>query len=209
MEFSFDRSGPKVLIYHTHTTERYLKNISELNKKVPNWTLDERYNVVKVGDELANQLHKKYNIDVIHNGTVHNYPNTTGFYVRSRDTVQKILKGNPSIKLLIDIHRDGVDKNKLRVVKNIDGKSVAQIMFVVGTVNPNWRENFKLALKLQNKLNEIAPGLARPIYLDNFIYNQDLGNGALLVEIGGDGNVVNESVESAKYLARAIYEVIK
>lgn len=209
LKFSLDRSGPKALIYHTHTTEAYLKSISELNKKVPNWTLDEHYNVIRVGDELANQLRKTYGMDVIHNGTVHNYPNTTGFYTRSRDTVQKIIKGNPSIRLMIDVHRDGVRDEKLRVVKTINGKATAQIMFVIGTVNPNWRENFKLALKLQNKLNEIAPGLARPIYLDNYTYNQDMGYGALIVEMGGDGNVISESVESAKYLAGAINEVVK
>ncbi len=209
LKFSFDKNGPKVLIYHTHTTEAYLKNLSELGRNVPNWTLDERYSVVRVGDELANQLSRVFGIDVIHNGTIHNYPNTTGFYTRSRETVQRILKGNPSIRLLIDLHRDGVSGSKLRVTRNIGGKTVAQIMFVVGTANPSWRENFKLALKLQNKLNEIAPGIARPIYLDNYTYNQDLGYGALIVEMGGDGNVITEAVESAKYLAQAISEVMR
>lgn len=178
--------------------------------KTESWTRDARYNVLRVGDELYQTLKTKYGIDTIHNGTVHDYPNSNSAYVRSRSTVTKIISGNPSIRIMIDLHRDGLKGNKkLRAVKEINKKNAAQIMFVIGAGNPNWRENFKLAVKLQNKLNEICPGLAKPIFISENTYNQNIINGALIAEIGGDGNLISESVESAKYLARAISEVAK
>ncbi|NLD49399.1 MAG: stage II sporulation protein P [Clostridiaceae bacterium] len=214
IKFDFSKKGPKVLIYHTHTTEGYLKNASELNKKgIPERTNDERYNVVRVGEELARILESKYKIDVIHNATVHNYPNDNVAYGKSLTTASNILKSYPSIQFVFDIHRDGVDDRKLRVVKEINKKNAAQVMFVVGTHSsklnhPQWKENLKLAIKLQQKLNEKYPGLARPIFVSKNRYNQHLSNNSLIIEIGGDGNLVSECVESAKYVAEAINDVI-
>jgi len=77
LNISFDKKGPKVLIYHTHTTEGFIKDLSELDKSgIPSRTTDNRYNVVRVGEELAQTLRKKYGIEVIHNATVHNHPRT-------------------------------------------------------------------------------------------------------------------------------------
>ncbi|HPD01290.1 MAG TPA: stage II sporulation protein P, partial [Acetivibrio sp.] len=207
LNLSFDKKGPKILIYHTHTNEGYLKDISELEKDgVPSRTTDARYSVVRVGEELANQFRKKYGIEVIHNATMHNYPSDTGCYARSLNTATSILKSYPSIKIVLDIHRDGIGQKKLRVATKINNKSVAGIMFVVGTdttglEHPNWRENLKFAITLQQKLNEKYPGITRPIYISYNRYNQHLTPGALIVEIGGDGNTIDECLESAKYLA--------
>lgn len=213
IKFDFSKKGPKVLIYHTHTTEGYLKNADELNKKgIPERTNDERYNVVRVGEELAKTLENKYKIDVIHNATVHNYPNDNVAYGKSLTTATNILKSYPSIQFVFDIHRDGVTGRKLRVVKEINNKNAAQVMFVVGTnsklSHPQWRENLKLAIKLQQKLNEKYPGLARPIYISKNRYNQHLSNNSLIIEIGGDGNLISECLESAKYVAEALNDVI-
>lgn len=150
---------------------------------------------------------------MIHNATVHNQPSDTGAYGRSLNTATNILKSYPSIKIVLDIHRDGLGESKLRVASKINGKDTAKIMFVVGTdgtglEHPNWRENLKLALKLQQKLNEKYPGITRPVYMSRNRYNQHLTNGSLIVEIGGDGNTINECLESAKYLAEVLNEVI-
>ena len=204
LKFKFDRKGPKVLIYHTHTSESYLQG----------WTNDGRYGVIKVGEEIAKNLRKKYNMDVIHNATINDYDFNSS-YVNALGTANKIIKGNPSVRIVLDVHRDGLAKGekKLRVVQQVKGKNAAQIMFVVGTNasglnHPNWKENLKLALKLQEKLNAISPGLAKPIYISKNRYNQHVTTGALIVEIGGDGNTIAEGLESTKYLSQAVKAVV-
>jgi stage II sporulation protein P len=208
-----NKSGPQVLIYHTHTTEAYLKSISELGSDLPSRLTDQRYNVLAVGDELAKLL-KQDGIGVIHNGTNHLAQGDIGAYGRSLETITNIIKGNPSIVMTLDIHRDGYGEGKkLRSVVDIKGKSAAKIMFVVGTnynlQHPNWKENLKLALRLQKYLEDNYPGITRPIYISSNRYNEHVTNGSLIAEVGGDGNTISEATESMKYLANAIYEVLK
>lgn len=205
-----DKKGPKILVYQTHTTESFLKNIGELNQKVASRTSNNKYNVVSVGNALISNL-KKYNIDVLHNTTIHDkdYNNS---YVESLKTLTSYVGKYPSLKMAIDLHRDAISSEKLRVVKQINGKNVAQVMFVIGTdsklTNPQWKENLKLAIKLQSRLNEICPGLAKPIYISKNRYNQHLINGSVIIEVGGDGNVIDECVRSTTYLAQAINDVL-
>ena len=213
LNIKFDKKGPQMLIYHTHTTESYIKKLEDLNKKgIQNRTQDERYNVVRVGAELKQHLESKYGFNVMHNSTINDYIYNSS-YAKGRTTAEQILKGNPSIKIIFDVHRDAVRDGHLRVVKEVNKKKAAQILFVVGTnqklKHPNWKENLKLAVKLQQKLNEQAPGLARPILISENRYNQDLRNGALIIEVGGDGNLMSECLESIKYLSKAINDVLK
>ncbi len=214
LKLDFSKKGPEVLIYHTHTTESFLKDISQLGKAgVPSRTNDNRWNVVRVGEELAQILRKEYGIEVIHNATVHDYSGTSGAYGRSLNTATNIIKSYPSIKIVIDLHRDALKSEKLRVVTDVKGKKAAKIMFVMGTNatgldHPNWKENIKLAITLQQKLNEKYPGLTRPIFISPNRFNQHLTNGSMIVEIGGDGNTMGECLESVKYLAEVINEVV-
>ncbi|MGI6777467.1 MAG: stage II sporulation protein P [Acetivibrionales bacterium] len=210
------RKGPSVLIVHTHTTEAYIRTLDDLSKKdIPSWNRNERLNVVRVGEELAQHLRKKHGIEVIHNGTVHDYPSYNAAYGRSFNTIDSILKSYPSIKVVLDIHRDGLsNEEKLRLDTKINGKNAAKIMFVIGTdsdrlPHPKWRENLKFALNLQKRLNEKYPGLTRHIYISRNRYNQHLSEGGIIVEIGGDGNTLDEALESTSYLADVISEVIK
>lgn len=213
LNINFNKKGPKVLVYHTHTTESYVLKQSDIDKAgVPSYNSDPRYSVVRVGEELSRNL-KKYGIDVLHNGTVHD-ANRNAAYGVAIKTLQKYMKSYPSIKVFLDIHRDGLDTtNKLRLVKKINGKNAAQIMFDVGTndklPHPQWKENLKFALKLQQKLNEKYPGLARPIWISNNRYNEHVSNEALIIEVGGDGNLLSECLESTKYLAEVLNEVMK
>ncbi len=205
------KTGPQIFVYHTHTTESFLENTGEIgNNKLPSRTTDNRYNVVRVGNALIDNL-KKYNINVLHNTTIHDKDYNSS-YTKSLVTLTDYVKKYPSLKMTIDLHRDAAGDKKLRVVKKINGKDVAQIMFVIGTdaklSNPNWEDNLKLALKIQSRLNEIAPGLAKPTYISNSRYNQQLTNGSVLIEIGGDGNVIDECVRSTSYLAQAINDVV-
>lgn len=210
---NFNKKGPKVLIYHTHTTESYVINKKDLGKAgIPSYNNDPRYNIVRVGEELARNL-KKYGLDVLHNGTVHS-SNFPASYGASLKTIQQYARSYPSIKIMFDIHRDGLaTKQKLREVTSIKGKNAAKIMFVVGTngnglPHPKWKENLKFALRLQSVLNEKYPGLAKPIWLSKNRYNQQVTNDTLIIEIGGDGNLLSECLESTKYLAEAVNTVI-
>ncbi len=206
-----NKKGPQILIYHTHTTESFLKNLEQLTmKNVASRTTDSKYNVTRVGEELISNL-KKYDINVLHDTTIHDKDYNSS-YVSSLKTLTKYVDKYSSLKMTIDLHRDAVIGQKLRVVKQINGKNAAQIMFVIGTdsklSNPRWKENLKLALKIQARLNELYPGIAKPIYISKNRYNQHLTNGSVIVEIGGDGNTIDESVRSTEYLARAINDVL-
>jgi len=214
LNLNFDKKGPKVLIYHTHTTEAYINNISDLNKKnVSTNTEDPRYNVVRVGEEIKKYLENNYKIDVIHNGTIHDSPDYNSSYNNAYKTVTSILKSYPSIEIVLDIHRDATDGKKLRLVTDTNEGKAAQVMSVVSTgaiglSHPNWRENLKLALKIQQSLNSQCPNLARPIYVSKYRYNQHVSKGAIIIEVGGNGNTLEEALASAKYIAKAINDVI-
>ena len=206
-----NKKGPQVLVYHTHTTESYLKNLEQLTmKNVASRTTDSKYNVSRVGEALISNL-KKHDIDVLHDKTIHDKDYNSS-YASSLKTLTKYVDKYSSLKMTIDLHRDAISGQKLRVVKQINGKNAAQIMFVIGTdsklSNPKWRENLKLALKIQARLNELYPGIAKPIYISKNRYNQHLTNGSVIIEIGGDGNTIDECVRSTDYLARAINDVL-
>ncbi len=205
--------GPKVMIYHTHTSESYVLKESDLGKKnVPSFNSNPKYSVVRVGEELARHL-KKYGIETLHNGTVHDKVRDAAYGV-AIDTLQSYKKSYPSIQVYIDVHRDAVgsEKPKLRMTKEINGKNCAQIMFVVGAdgtlPHPQWEQNLKFVFKLQQKLNEKYPGLAKPVWIVAKRYNQHVSNQSILIEVGGDGNLLSECLESTKYLAEVLNEVI-
>ncbi len=204
-----------VIIFHTHTCESYTQ--TENYSYTPSGefrTTDLDCSVARVGDELDKQL-TAYGFNVIHDTTYHDYPAYTGSYDRSLNTVKSILEDNPSTEIIIDLHRDAVGSSAEYGPSVIIGdEKVAQMMFVIGTdggglYHPNWRENFKLAISLQRKANELYPGLFRPIILRDSRYNHHLANGAFIVEVGATGNTMEECLGSMKYLAKVMSEVIK
>jgi stage II sporulation protein P len=162
-----DKKGPKVLIYHTHTSECYA---DASTAKIANFTKSRQNGVLKVGDELKNFLQNSYGYETIHNGTVHDIDFNKA-YPTALKTVQSYMASYPSIGMVFDIHRDGVSgTKKLRPVTKIDGKSVAKIMFVIGTdargmKHPQWRQNLKFALKLEKYLNSKYPNFVKPVYI--------------------------------------------
>ena len=124
------------------------------------------------------------------------------------------LEENPSICLVLDLHRDasGDTKNQMRTKATVDGAASAQIMFVVGTngtglKHPNWKENLALALKLQVQMERIASGICRNINLRGQRFNQDKSPGALLVEVGAAGNTREEALRAVEVLAQAILDL--
>ena len=203
-----------ILIFHTHTCESYTS--SEKYSYIPTGnfrTTDLNYTVVRVGNELENYL-KKYNYNVIHNTNYHDYPAYNGSYTRSLATVQSMLNQNPS-DIIIDLHRDAIGSRSdyAPIVKIGDEDVAAQIMFVIGTdggglYHPNWNQNLKFAIKIQEKAEELYPGLFKPIILTNSRYNQHTGKYANIIEVGATGNTLEQCLTSMKYLSKIMEDVI-
>ncbi|NLB80957.1 MAG: stage II sporulation protein P, partial [Clostridiaceae bacterium] len=214
--FCIDNKQPQVLVFHTHTSEAYAPDEkNNYSPTDPGRTEDEKFNVVRVGDIITEKLNKA-GIKTLHDKTLHDYPSYSGSYKKSLDTVQRNLKEHPSIKVVLDIHRDAVitkDGTSLEVSATINDKKTAQVMIVCGSdgndlEHPNWRENLKFAILLQAKMNTLYPGLARPLLLVNERYNMHTSTGALLLEIGSSGNKLNEALRAGEYCADSIAKVL-
>ncbi len=215
---SWDLTGeePTVLILHTHATESYTKSLGENYRETSAFrTLDEGYNMLSVGEYLARLL-EAGGIGVIQDRQLHDYPSYNGSYTHARKSMEQYLSQYPSIRLVLDLHRDasGNNYNQMRTHATVEGRDSAQIMLVVGTsasglTHPNWEQNLSLALKLHVQLERIAPGICRYINLRGQRFNQDKHPGALLVEIGAAGNTHAEALTAAEVLARAILDLAK
>lgn len=203
-----------IVIYHTHTCESYTKTEKYTYKSSGNFrTTDLNYSVARVGEELKKYL-DKYDFNVIHNKTYHDYPKYNGSYTRSLETIEKILKTSKA-SLVIDLHRDALGSNsKYAPSVKINGEEAAQLMFVIGTdggglKHDKWKKNLKLAIKIQKKANEMYPGLFKPIIVRNSRYNQHVSEGACIIEVGATGNTLEQCLVSMKYLSSVIFEVMK
>lgn len=203
---------PLVLIIHTHATESYMPFESDYyDEEFNSRTTDEASNVIAVGDEIARSLTEN-GINVIHDRTLHDYPSHTGSYERSAETIRSILEQYPSIKIVLDIHRDSItalDGAKIAPVVEIDGQKAAQVMIVSGCDDgtldmPDYMQNFRLACHIQNNTERTYSGLMRPILFDYQKYNQDITPGSLLIEVGSAAN----SLDQAKYAGYLLGECI-
>ena len=203
--------GAKVLILHTHATESYTKAGESYAESGSYRTLEEQHNMVSVGEALKRVL-ESYGIGVIHDRTLHDYPNYTGSYNASRKTAERPLRENPGIVLILDLHRDAVELSNGRQMDTsakVNGQEAAQLMLVMGSdagglTHPAWRENLAVAVQLHAQLEGDAPGLMRPLYLRKERFNQDLLPGMLLVEVGSAGNTHAEALAAAEALGHAI-----
>lgn len=216
--FKIEKSNePQVLILHTHATESYLRhNESYYTENDTSRTTDNAYNMVALGKIIADRLNEA-GITTLHDTTQHDNPSYSESYSRAADTISQYLKKYPSIKIVIDLHRDAIaasDTDKVKVTTEIDGKKAAQIMLVMGSQSgsvknfPNWRENLKLATKLQQTVEAMYPSLARSIHFMSKNYNESLTNGSMLIEIGTDGNTLDEAKYSAELLSNALISLL-
>lgn len=176
-------------------------------------TTDLNYSVARVGTELTNYLKEK-GFNVTHNTTYHDYPAYSGSYARSLNTLEGLLEGK-NTQLVFDLHRDAVgSSNEYAPTIKINDNYVAQIMFVIGTnggglEHPNWVQNLKIAVKIQEKANEMYPGLFRPIIIRNSRYNQHLTKGSSIIEVGATGNTMEQCILSMQCLSNVLAEVCK
>ena len=206
-------NSDNIIIYHTHACESYTASEKYQYEQTGNFrTTDKNFSVVRVGTELTNQL-KSYKFNVIHSETLHDYPSYTGSYSNSLATVTKLLEENKNTDIVLDLHRDAIGDNTYAPTVKIGDEYAAQLMFVVGgngsaIPHENWQQNLKFAIKVQEKANELYPGLFKPIILRESGYNQQVSKAASLIEVGATGNTLDQCLVSMKYLAKVLDEVL-
>lgn len=208
---------PQVLIYHTHTSESFLQyDTGYFYESFYPRTTDTSQNICAVGEEIAKQLNKA-GINTIHDTTLHDYPSYNGAYDRSYETVSKYIEKYPSIKVTLDIHRDGIgtDTQKTKPVFTVNGKKAAQIMILSGYNYDDseefrdWEYNLRFALQIQKKAGEMYPNMVRPLNFSDFMYNMNINTGSLLIEMGAESNTIEEVRYSGYLLGKVLAEVLK
>ncbi len=196
---------PEVLIYHTHTTEAY----NPTNAKGQKFVQDLTKTVARVGDEMEKVLEEKYGIATVHDKTIHDLPTRNGAYQRSRPTLQSLLKNYSDYKIIIDLHRDGgvpVD----RTTATINGQKYARPMFVFGSKSKNLKKNEEFARKLNAEIDKRYPEFSRGfLYHKNAVFNLDLSDNIVLLEVGGDLNSLDEALRTINIVADIIAGMIK
>lgn len=217
IQASVNKSEPAVLIYHTHASETYeLLDRTFYTNERSTRSDNSAENMIRVGEEICKVLESN-GYKTIHDKTVYD-ETVSGAYDRARENISKILKENPSIQVVLDIHRDSIytkDGTRVKTVSQINGEKVAQIMITTGcedgnvTDFPNWEKNLTFALNLQQTLVREAPSLMRPLTLAGRKYNMDLVSCALHIEIGTDANTLIEALNSASIFGSALSKLLK
>ncbi|HCC08172.1 MAG TPA: stage II sporulation protein P [Clostridiales bacterium] len=208
---------PKILIFHTHSQETFID--SKVGK--------EEDSIIGVGNKLAEVLYKKYKIRAIHDKGKYDVVNgklkRDGSYTRASEKIQKLLKSNPQIEIVIDIHRDGIPDN-LKLVTEVNKKRTAKLMFVNGIcekitngkmekinnlANNFISENMSFSLQMQLQANEIYPNLMRKILIKPYRYSLFMKPKSLLVEVGAQNNTLEEAKNAMEPFADMLAKVIK
>lgn len=215
LNWNLKTGEPAVLILHTHGTESYTQTGEDYVETSAYRTLEEACNMLSIGDRVAGILEEN-GIAVIHDREYHDYPSYNGSYTHARKSIQAILEEYPSIRMILDLHRDatGSVEKQLRTEVSMGDNTCAQLMLVMGSHSPglthkNWEQNLSLALKLHVLLEQTVPGIMRPIQLRAQRFNQDLCAGALLIEVGAAGNTHAEALLAAEQLAQAVVSLSK
>ncbi len=218
-DLTVKKDEPAVLIFHTHTTETYEildRDFYAVGHKTR--TDDSGQNMVRVGREIVKEI-ERAGYKVIHDTEIHD-SSYNGAYAHSRKSVEKILKENPSVRVVLDIHRDAIqrsDGTKIKPTATVEGKKAAQIMIISGCQEeggpiegfPDWKKNLVFAVELQNTLEELFEGITRPLYFSPRKYNMDLTTCSLLVEIGSDASTLDEAVYTGRCLGKAVSKILE
>ncbi|QAT62166.1 hypothetical protein EQM13_11490 [Acidilutibacter cellobiosedens] len=201
-----DKSKPYIVIYHTHGTEGYLPI-----KENQYHTTERKYNMLTIGDVMYETLNKDgYN--TIHIDTYHDIPSYGQSYSRSLKTITSKLKEEPNLKVVFDVHRDGVsedasyiDKAKSEAKVKVNGEDVATFSLVIGPDSPNVKEVTEFAKYIKNVSDKMYPGLCKGIIIKpTGRFNQFVTNYYALIEVGSNLNTIDEAKASSKLIAKII-----
>jgi stage II sporulation protein P len=196
--------GPQILIIHTHGSESFLPD--ERDFYLPTdieRTEDTRYNVVRLGTEMAERF-EGLGLSVLHDRNIYDYPTYSGSYGRSLRAIEAAIKENPSIQVVIDIHRDSISTRDGTIFKTVcetEYGKTAQMMWVVGTngtglPHDGWRDNLAFAAQLQSRVLQSAPTAMRPIHLRKERFNQHATPNSLILEVGTAANSLTEALRA-------------
>ena len=205
--------GPRVLIIHSHTCESYTQSEGHTYLPSANYrTLDLANNMVAVGDALAEAL-GKLGVEVIHDRTLNDYPDYNRSYAVAREKIQAYLTQYPSLVMVLDLHRDALEK-PVRETVELNAATVAPLMLVIGTdegglSHPRWQENLSCGLKLQALANRETPELFKRLSFRRQRFNGDMTPGSVIVEVGSTENTLPEAIAAMPYLARYVEELLR
>ena len=207
------REQPQILIYHSHSQEEFIDSVPG----------DPSTTIVGVGAYLTKLLRESYGYNVLHVtdtfDMVDGKLDRNQAYTFAQERISQILEENPSVEVVIDLHRDGVPEGK-RLVTNVNGKETAKIMFFNGLSrtnkngeitylpNPYIKENLAFSLQMMLESKKYYPDLARTIYLRGYRYNLHLRPKTLLVECGAQTNTVQEEMNAMEPLADILNKVL-
>lgn len=194
-----------LLIYHTHASESY-----RANQKYETYefykTLDDNYNVISLGKHLK-QILVNDGFLVEHDSKHYDLPSVKGAYDRSKEGVEYKISQNSNFCMILDLHRDAISEveHKADMIK-YNGKEMALLRFVIGIdlTDPDWMYDLKLAIEIQNKANEIYPGLFKPILIRETDYNQNVSKYAMLLEVGENCNTLEQAKNSVEAFAEIL-----
>ena len=208
---------PQILIMHTHATEDYRLSAGLWYRPGDgSRTTDRDLNMCAVGRVMADTLNAA-GLNTLHNETLNDYPSYTGSYANSRAVVQQYLSQYPSIKIVLDVHRDAIETengSRMAPVCTVNGRQAAQVMIICGCDNgtsvqlPAWRQNLRFAAAWERSMEAKYPGFTRPVLFSYRFYNQDLTTGSLLIEIGGHGNNLNEALYAGYLAAQGLADAL-
>ena len=209
--------GPKILIIHSHATEAFSeegKNFYDIKKG--DRSQDVNVNVVRVGTEMTKVLNDA-GIETIHDTELHDYPSFNGSYASSLEAMTRYKEQYPSIQMVIDVHRDAIiyeDGTKVKAATDIDGKKTAQIMLVIGTndgglQHSGWKDNLSFALQYEAFVLKKYPSLMRNVNVRKERFNQHVTPRSMIMEVGTNGNTLEEAVLAGKYAAGMLAEFLK
>lgn len=200
--------GPQILIYHTHASEAFADSVEG----------DASTTIVGAGERLAELLEEKYGFRVLHHTGVYDEVREDA-YANALPKIEEILKENPSIEVVIDLHRDAVSGDR-KLVMELKGRPTARFMFFNGLSygrksgeiayleNPYIQDNLAFSFQAQVAANEYYPGIARKIYLKAYRYNMHLKKKSMLIELGAQNNTVEEIMNACEPLAHILSIVL-
>ncbi len=200
--------GPQILIYHTHASESFIDSVAG----------DPSTTIVGAGDKLAALLEDKYGFQVMHHAGVYDTVREDA-YANSLPELEQILQENPTIEVVIDLHRDAVSGDR-KLVMDLQGRPTARFMFFNGLSyirksgeieyleNPHIQDNLAFSFQAQVAANEYYPGLARKVYLKAYRYNLHLKPKSMLIELGAQNNTVEEIMNACDPLAHILAIVL-